>query len=230
MRRSRIIQTETDLSSSFEESSFSVLSDKQVNEPHLLVDEERQSPFIKLGAIVCALAVTGALLGGYFVLQHRQKQRAQAAQQAAEAAKKSPPIEAQVFENEARLQGGDAIVGGIVRNISNARIDELSVEIQLIPRAGENLKVQQVKLEPANLNPGEEGRYSLTVPSRQWSATRLVRLLSGARNAELAFKSQLGERRPLEGPPQGAKIVIVPDRKGKRDEFLNTPDNPITIH
>jgi hypothetical protein len=207
-----------------------VLSDKQLNEPHLLVDEERQSPFIKLGAIVCALAVTGALLAGYFFLQHRHQQRAQAAQRAAEAAKKLPPIEAQVFENEARLQGGDAIVGGIVRNISNARIDELSVEIQLIPRTGENLKVQQVKLEPANLNPGEEGRYSLTVPSRQWSATRLVRLLSGARQTELAYKSQLGERRPLEGPPQGAKIVIVPERKGKRDEFLNTPDNPITIH
>jgi hypothetical protein len=194
------------------------------------VDEERQSPFIKLGAIACALAVTGALLGGYFVLQHRHQQRALAAQQAVAAAKKSPPIAAQVFENEARLQGGDAIVGGVVRNISNARIDELSVEIQLIPRAGENLKVQQVKLEPANLNPGEEGRYSLSVPSRQWSATRLVRLLSGARNSELAFKSQLGERRPLEGPPQGAKIVIVPERKGKRDEFLNTPDNPIAIH
>ncbi|MFL6209058.1 MAG: hypothetical protein ACJ74W_09420 [Pyrinomonadaceae bacterium] len=207
-----------------------MLSDKQLNEPHLLVDEERQSPFIKLGAIVCALAVTGALLAGYFVLQHRHKQSALAAQRAAEAAKKSPPIEAQVFENEALLQGGDAVVGGIVRNISNARIDELSVEIQLIPRAGEKLKVQQVKLEPANLNPGEEGRYSLTVPSRQWSATRLVRLLSGARQTELAFKSQLGERRPLEGPPQGAKIVIVPDRKGKRDDFLNTPDNPIAIH
>jgi hypothetical protein len=205
-------------------------SDEPLNELHLVTDEGRQSPWIKLGAVACALAVTGALLAGYFVLQHMQKQRALAAQQTAEAAKKNPPIEAQIFENEARLQGGDAIVGGVVRNISNTRIDEMSVEVQLIPRTGENLKVQQVKLEPASLNPGEEGRYSLTVPSRQWSATRLLRLVSGARSGEIAFRSQVGERRPLEQPSQGGKVIIVPGRKGKRDEFLNTPDNPIAIH
>lgn len=196
-----------------------------------MADEPRQSPLIKVGAVVCALAVTGALLAGYFGLQHRQKQRALGAQQAAEAAKKSAPIEAQIFENEARLQGGEAVVGGVVRNISNARIDDLSVELQLIPRVGESVKLQQVKLEPASLEPGQEGRYSLSVPARQWSATRLVRLLCGARNTEVAFRSQVGERRPLEGPPQGAKVIVVPpERKGKRDEFLNTPDTPISIH
>lgn len=205
-------------------------SDEPLNELHLVADEGRQSPWVKLGAVACALAVTGALLAGYFVLQHRQKQRALAAQQAAAAAKKNPPVEAQIFENEARLQGGDAIIGGVVRNISNARMDDLSVEVQLIPRTGETLKLQQLKLEPSGLNPGEEGRYSLTVPSRQWSATRLVRLVSGARGGEIAFRSQVGERRPLEQPAQGGRVVIVPERKGKRDEFLNTPDNPIAIH
>ena len=204
------------------------MSQAAKSELHLTI-EEKQSPLVKIGAALCALAVTAALLAGYFVLQHRQKQRALAALQQQQAAKKSPPAEAQVFENEARLQGGDAVIGGIVRNISNARIDDLSVEIQLIPRAGLNLKLQQVRLEPASLNPGEEGRYMLTVPSHQWSATRLVRLISSARNTEIAFKSELGERRPLEQPAGGVKVVIVPRPKGRGDEFLNTPDNPIPI-
>jgi len=180
--------------------------------------------------VVCALAVTGALLTGYFVLQRRHKQQALAAQQAAQEAKKKAPVEAQVFEDEARLQGGEALIGGVVRNISNTRIDNLSLEIQLIPRAGETLKAQQIKLEPASLNPGEEGHYSLTIPSHQWSATRIVRLFSAGRNAEIAFKSEAGTRRPLEAPQGETKIVIVPKQKGNGDGFLNTPDNPIPIH
>ena len=199
----------------------------ETNEIHLTI-EEKKSPLLKLGAALCALAVTAALLAGYFVLRHRHQQQALAAQQQAE--KKSVPVEAQVFENEARLQGGDAVIGGVVRNISNARIDDLSVEIQLIPRTGEELKTQQIKLEPASLKPGEEGRYALTIPSRQWSASRIVRLFSAARNMEVAFKSELGERRPLEQPAGGTKIVVVPAPRHKGDDFLNTPDTPIRIH
>lgn len=198
------------------------------NELHFAAGE-RQQPLVKLGAVACAVAVTGALLAGYFLLQHSQKQRALVAQQAAQAAKKTAPVEAQVLEDEARLQGGAAVIGGVVRNVSNTRLADVSVEVQLIPRVGENLQLQQVKLEPANLNPGEEGRYTLTVPSRQWSATRLVRVLSAARNQEIAFRSQIGERRPLESPPQGSKVVVVQKPKSKGDDFLNTPDNPIPI-
>jgi hypothetical protein len=207
-----------------------ILSHESSTELHFAI-EERQSPWIKIGAILCAVAITGMLLAGYFVLQRRHKQQALVRQQAAEAAKRTPPIEAQVFENEARLQNGNALVGGTVRNVSNARLDNLSVEIQLIPRAGEELKLQQVNLEPASLNPGEEGHYSLAVPSHQWSATRLVRLISAARNTEIGFKSQVGERRPIEAQPQGMRVVVVPHPKGSsNDGFLNTPDKPIPIH
>jgi hypothetical protein len=204
------------------------LSYNSSKEFHFTV-EERKSPWIKIGAIVCAVAVTGSLLLGYFILQRRHKQQALAAQQAAQAAKQHAPIEAEIFENEARIQGGDALIGGVVRNISNARIDDLNLEIQLIPRAGEGLKVQQVKLEPVSLNPGEEGRYALTIPSHQWSATRIVRLFSARRKDDIAFKSELGERRPLE-TPQGVRVVVVPKQNGKDNGFLNTPDTPIPIH
>jgi hypothetical protein len=195
-----------------------------------LTTEERRSPLVRVGAIACAVLVAVALVSGYFILNRRQQQRALAARQAAEAAKKvAPPVLAQVYENEARLQAGQAQISGVVRNVSNARLDDLAVELQLIPRAGENLKTERLKLEPAGLNPGEEGRYAYTLDSHLWSATRLVRIVSGAEGAEIGFKTQLGSRRPLEEPATGTKVVVVPRQRGKGDDFINTPDNPIPI-
>ncbi len=205
------------------------MSDEAAHDVDYMAAGEERATWTKVGAGICALLVTSTLLGGFFVLHRQHQQQTTAAQQAAAAVKKNAAVEAQIFENEAQLKGGNALIGGLVRNTSNARIDDLSVEIQLIPRAGENFKLEQIKLQPANLNPGEEGHYSLTVPSHQWSATRLVRLLSSTRAAEIAFKSQLGERRPLESTPQGVKVIVLPRPRGKGDEFLNTPDNPIPI-
>lgn len=204
------------------------MPDEISHEFHFASAAEKPATLTKIGAGICALLVTGTLLGGFFVLHRRQQQQA-AARQAAATAKQSAPVAAQIFENEARLKGENAFVGGVVRNVSNARMDDLSVELELLPRAGVSVKLAQVKLEPASLNPGEEGRYSLTVSSHLWGATHLTRLLSATRNTEIAFKSQLGARRPLEQPAQGAKVIVVPKPKGKGDEFLNTPDNPIPI-
>lgn len=205
------------------------MSDETSREIHFAGADDKPAPWTKAGAVICALLVTSTLLGGFFLLHRRHQQQAAAAQQAASVMKKNAVVEAQIYEDEAQLKGGNALISGLVRNISNARIDDLSVEIQLIPRAGENFKLAQINLQPATLNPGEEGRYSLSVPSHQWSATRLVRLLSAARTTEIAFRSQVGERRPLESPPQGVKVIVVPRTRDKGDGFLNTPDNPIPI-
>lgn len=202
------------------------MSDNTSREFHFSAVADRPATMLKLGAGICALLVTLALLGGYFVM-HRRQQQAAAAQQAA--ARRSVPVAAQIFEDEAQLKGENAVLGGLVRNVSNARMDDLSVELELIPRTGENTKLQQVKLEPASLNPGEEGRYQLTVSSHQWGATHLTRLFSATQNTDIAFKSQVGARRPLEQPAQGTKVVVVPKPKSKGDGFLNTPDTPIPI-
>ncbi len=203
------------------------MPDETSREFHFTAAVAKPATLTKVGASVCALLVTGTLLGGFFVLHRRHQQAAAAAQQAS--ARKNPAVVAQIFEDEAQLKGENAFISGMVRNVSNARIDDLLVEIQLIPRVGENAKLTQVKLEPASLNPGAEGRYSLTVSSHQWSATHLARLFSATGNAELAFRSQLGARRPLEQQAQGTRVIVVSKPKGKGDDFLNTPDNPIPI-
>jgi hypothetical protein len=189
------------------------------------------SKWVKLGAIACALAVAAALLVGYRLMRARQLARVRAAQQTEQASKIAAPPEAQIFEDEARLRGSQALVTGTVRNISDRKLEALSLEMELKrrnnPQAVENRKID---LEPADLAPGEEGRYSLSLQSSEWSGARVLSLNSERRTGAIAFKSALGARRPLERPAQGnPKVVVVPRPKPKGEEFINTPDTPIRI-
>jgi hypothetical protein len=190
--------------------------------------EEKQSPLIRTAAVISALCVAVALLLGYSLL--RQKHVGQEAQtpQTEPAAKNSAPAEANIFEDEARLKGPQAIVGGTVQNITGERLEALTVELELKRRKGGETETRDVRLEPQDLAPGEEGRYSLSVLAREWSGVRVLRLRSGTRAADVAFKSEVGARRPLERTPAG-KVVIVPRPKSKGDDFINTPDNPEVI-
>ncbi len=205
------------------------MPDEISHQLHFASVNDKPATLPKIWAVLCALLVTATLLGGFFVLHKRQQQAAAAAAVQQATAKQNAPVAAQIFEDEAQLKGEKALVGGLVRNVSNARMDDLIVEIELLPRTGASVKLVQVKIEPASLNPGGDGRYALFVSSHQWSATHITRLLSVNRNTEIAFKSQPGARRPLEQPAQGTRVIVVPKSKGKGDEFLNTPDNPIPI-
>jgi hypothetical protein len=193
--------------------------------------EQTPSKWVKFGAIACALAVAAALLFGYRLIRARQLARVRAAQQAEQASKIIAPPEAQIFEDEARLRGSQALITGTVRNISGQRLEALSLEMELKrrdnPQAAENRKVQVV---PADLAPGEVGRYSLSLQSSEWSGARVLNLNSGRRTEAVAFKSAVGARRPAERPaPDAPKIVVVPRPRPKGEEFINTPDTPIRI-
>jgi hypothetical protein len=193
--------------------------------------EETSSKWIKFGAIACALAVAAALLVGYRFLHARQLARVRAAQQTAQASKIAAPPEAQIFEDEARLKGSDALITGTIRNISDKRLESLSLEMELKRRgSAQAAERRKVNVEPADLAPGEEGRYSLSLSSSVWSGARVLNLNSEGRTEAIAFKSAVGARRPAERPPQGSpKVVVVPRPKPSGEEFINTPDNPTRI-
>ncbi|MDQ1560646.1 MAG: hypothetical protein QOD32_3706 [Pyrinomonadaceae bacterium] len=202
------------------------------SEPHLFEGgEETPSKWVKIGAIVCALAVAAALLVGYRFLHARQLARVRAAQQAEQVAKIAAPPEAQILEDEARLRGSQALITGTVRNISDKRLEALSLEMELKrrgnPQAAERRKIN---VEPGDLAPGEEGHYSLSLLSSEWSGARVLSLNSERRAETIAFKSAVGARRPAERLPQGnPKIVVVPRPRPKGEEFINTPDNPTRV-
>jgi hypothetical protein len=203
------------------------------SEPHLFEGgDAASSKWVKFGAIACALAVAAALLVGYRFARARQLARVRASQQTEQASKIVSPPEAQIFEDEARLKGSQALISGTVRNISDQRLDALSLEMEL-KRRGNSQAVEhrRISLEPADLAPGEEGRYSLSLASSEWSGARVLNLNSERRAESIAFKSALGARRPAERLPQGGtKVVVAPPRpRPSGEEFINTPDNPTRI-
>jgi hypothetical protein len=204
---------------------------ESADEPHLFeAGETAPSKWIKFGAIACALAVAAALLVGYRFLRARQLERVRAAQQATQAAKIVAPPEAQIFEDEARLKGSDALITGTIRNISDKKLEELTVEMELKRRTAQATERRQISVEPDSLDPGAEGRYTLSLRSSEWSGARVVSLNSARRPETIAFKSAVGARRQPERLPQGSpKIVVVPRPKTKGEEFINTPDNPTRI-
>jgi hypothetical protein len=206
-------------------------------ELHDFETERKRSPLFLIISALCALAVTGGLLAGYLYLQRRNAERTRATQQAMTPPEKPPaiPPQAQVYEDEAMLKGAQAVIGGTVRNISKEQLSGLSVELELIRRKDGGTERRTLPLEPKDLAPEQQGRYSLSVLKRDYRSAHLVGLRSGAAAGakEIAYKSAPGAQRPPEPPPKATETVIVnqpdPRKKGSGEEFINSPENPGTI-
>lgn len=188
----------------------------------------KKSLAARIWPVLLGLTLTVGLVGGYFYLRARNEKALAARRAEAEKVKAVAPPAAQVFQDEVRLAGGQAVVGGTVRNISGERLEGLSVEIELKSRAGDGREIRQVAVEPRDLPPGREGKYSLQVAPRGWGGVSVARLLSAARGGEVPFKPEAGARRPPEGRPQ-PKVVVEPRPRQKGDDFINTPDTPVRI-
>src|SRR5215210_9419980 len=109
-----------------------------------------------------------------------------------------PEPQAHIFVDEAMLAKPYAIIGGAVQNVGNEKLEKLSVEIELRRRADSGVETREIKIEPSDLEPGQQGKFSLKVLSEEWSGSRVVGVRGGARAEEIAFKSLPGARRPPE--------------------------------
>jgi hypothetical protein len=142
----------------------------------------------------------------------------------------NPEPQAHVFVDEARLAKPYAIIGGAVQNVGRERLEKLSVEIELRRRADSAVETREIKVEPADLEPGQQGKFSLKVLSEEWSGSRVVGLKSGARSGEVAFKALPGAKRPPEKIKENVIIVKTPSKKKSGgDDFINTPDTPYSV-
>lgn len=139
-----------------------------------------------------------------------------------------PEPQAHVFVDEAMLAKPYAIIGGAVQNVGSERLEKLWVEVELRRRADSGLEMREVKVEPADLEPGQQGKFSLKVLSEEWSGSRVVRLRRGVQ--EVAFRSLPGAKRPPEKFKDNAVIVKTPAKKRSiGDDFINTPDTPYSV-
>src|SRR5215204_2197576 len=104
-----------------------------------------------------------------------------------------PEPQAHIFVDEAMLAKPYAIIGGAVQNVGKEKLEELRVEVELRRRADSGVETREIKVEPADLEPGQQGKFSLKVLSEEWSGSRVVGLRRGG-GEEIAFTSLPGAK------------------------------------
>lgn len=189
--------------------------------------EPKSSTSLKLIAALAAVVITVAVMAGYGFLRRRHAENTAASLAAARPSpepRQSP--KALIVVDEALLKGGTTTIGGTVKNTSSEPLGPLSVEVELKRRKDGGADVKLVALEPQQLDPQQESRYSLQVKAQDYSSARVTALRIGSETA-VAFTTAQGQKRPLERLE--SKTVVVGKPKSKGGEFLNTPDTPARV-
>lgn len=192
-----------------------------------LFAEAKSSVARKLLAGVSALVITALVFTGYALLRKRHAQDSASLSSSAPAAEPRKPPKALVVVDEALLQGGKTILGGTVRNTSSEKLEGLSVELELKRRKDGGAETQLLTLEPAQLEPEQEGRYSLQVKAQDYSSARLAGLKAGSSLLAVPYTTAQGQKRPPERLE--SKTITIGRPASKRGEFLNSPDNPARV-
>ena len=193
---------------------------------HELFSEPKGSLGAKLVACMCALVITALVWAGYAFLRRRHLQNTSAGPQALSGEPKGPP-KAMILVDDALLQGGKTIIGGTVRNISTEKLEGLSVELELKRRKDGVGEKQLVALQPPQLEPEQEARYSIQLKGQEYGSVRLLALKAGPNLLPLPYTVAQGQKRPQERLE--SKTIIIDKRSSQRGDFLNSPDNPARV-
>ena len=184
-------------------------------------EEKRHSRRLLIG-LLCALLLTGTVLGGYIYLRKRHERQVAAAVEA-DNKKKAPQVE--VFVDDATVNGKTTLLGGTIHNISNEPLHNVAVELQLRRRVGSGVETRAVTPDKTDLPPDGKAHYSLELPAQDYISVTFLRVIAGDNRADVAFKALPGTPRPpLDAP--AAKTVIVNRPAPRGEQFINTPNNP----
>jgi len=199
-----------------------ILNDLESNPIPIEEEEKRHSRRLIVG-ILCALILTGAVLGGYLYLRKRHERQVAAALAVEDIRKKAPKVE--VFVDDATVNGKTTLLGGTIHNISGEPLHNIAVELQLRRRGGGGIETRAVAPEIGELAPDGKTRYRLELPSQEYISVTFFGVVGGDARAKIPFKVLPGEPRPpMDGPASKTIIVNRPAPKG--EEFINTPSNP----
>jgi len=185
-------------------------------------EEKRRTQRLLIG-ILCAVLLTGAVLGGYMALRKRHERQVAAAAEA-EVKRKAPKVE--VFVDDALVNGKTTTLGGTVHNISTENLQNIAVELQLRRRVGSGLDTRVVEPEMTDLAPDARAHYSIQVATEDYISATFSRVVSGADRAAVPYKALPGNPRPPMDAPASKTIIVNKAKPGKGDEFINTPNNP----
>ena len=195
-------------------------------EPIPIEEEEQRHTRRLLVGILCALILTGSVLGGYLYLLKRHERQVAAATAAGTIEKEKPKVE--VLVDEATIDGKKSVLGGTIHNISSETLRNVAVELQLRRRTGSAVETRVVQPQATELAADARTRYSLEVSVQDYSSATFSRVLAGDAHLAIAFRALPGvERPPLQGPASKTIVVSRPAPRG--DEVLNTEKNPARV-
>jgi hypothetical protein len=191
----------------------------------------KRSPIVIVVAVICALVVTVGVFGGYLILrkQHAKDTLGQQRAESSPAVTSAAP-ELEVWVDDALAKGSQTVIGGTLQNISPSRLVNLSVEVELRRRSDASTESRILKVEPQDLAANEQGRYSLSLLTHDYSGARLLKIKGGEPAAEIPFKTAQGARRPPERTPQTPAVMGKRPPRTGREEFINSPDNPVKVN
>lgn len=192
-------------------------------QPIPLEEEEKRHTRRLLVGVLCALLVTGLVFGGYLFLRKRHERQV-AATEALAVKKNSPKVE--VLVDDAVVKGKTTTLSGTVHNISPETLQNIAVELALRRRAGSGIETRVVVTDAAVLPPDGRARYSLEVATQDYSTSTFTRVIGGNDRTPVAFKAMPGNAAPPMESPASKTVVVDKPNSGKRDEFINTPNNP----
>jgi len=193
--------------------------------PEDAIARERDSNKLKLLAVVCAVALTAILLVGYGLIRKYHAQKVLAENTPPPVADTGPkgPALAHVVLDEPSIAKGMTTIGGVVKNISKQDLTGLSVVIELRRRKDGGLEESILPVTPSQLQPEQEGSYSVMVPAQNFASIRLSGLKADPQSTLIAYSSAQGKKRT---PERLDPKTVVVKRTGKPGEFINSPDNP----
>jgi hypothetical protein len=128
--------------------------------------------------------------------------------------------------DEPTLEKGTTVIGGSVKNISDRALTGLSVALELRKRKDGTTESTLVAVKPAQLQPQEEGQYSLRLPAQSYGSIRFVGMKADPRATLIAYSSSPGKQR-LPEKIEPRTVIVRP--AGRNGEFINTPDNPVRV-
>src|SRR5437016_14676612 len=103
-------------------------------EPIPIEEEEKRHTRRLLVGVLCALILTGSVLGGYLFLRKRHERQVAAAAAAEKVEKSKPKVE--VIVDDAMIDGKKSILGRNGQNISWKALHNAAHELQLRKRTG----------------------------------------------------------------------------------------------
>jgi hypothetical protein len=190
--------------------------------PEEAIERERESSKRKLLAVVCAVGVTAILLAGYGYIRKYHAEKVFADNTPPPVVEKAPPL-AHVVLDEPTLQKGMTTIGGVVKNISKQELSGISVVLEMRRRKDGGIEESSLPVTPAQLQPEQEGSYSVKVSAQDFASIRLAGLKADPQSSLIAYSSSQGKKRT---PERLEPKTIVVKRAGRPGEFINTPDNP----